>query len=219
MHIVTILSQKGGVGKTTLTSNLGVVAAQQGLNVCLIDLDPQASLSLWSDSRIQSNINPHIDVTSVQGARLQQAVAQMRTQNKYDLILIDTPPSVSNENLFAAKVADICVVPTQPSILDIRAIENSIRICELANVPAYAVINSATGNAKGHADDAKEALGHDIEALGTVVNNRIAFKHAMAASLGVLEYEPSSKAADEISSLWNEIVELLEGGRHVKKVS
>jgi chromosome partitioning protein len=45
MHVVSVINYKGGVGKTTLTANLGAELAFRGYNVLLIDLDPQASLT------------------------------------------------------------------------------------------------------------------------------------------------------------------------------
>lgn len=48
MRVVAVMNYKGGVGKTTLTANLGAVAAARGLRVLLIDLDPQTNLT-WCD--------------------------------------------------------------------------------------------------------------------------------------------------------------------------
>jgi chromosome partitioning protein len=45
MRVVAVMNYKGGVGKTTLTANLGAVAASRGLRVLLVDLDPQTNLS------------------------------------------------------------------------------------------------------------------------------------------------------------------------------
>jgi chromosome partitioning protein len=51
MHIVAIVSQKGGAGKTTLSVHLAVAAARKGMSVALIDLDPQATAAQWGDWR------------------------------------------------------------------------------------------------------------------------------------------------------------------------
>ncbi len=51
MHVVAVINQKGGVGKTTTTVNLGAAIARLGRRVLLLDLDPQANLSLHLDRR------------------------------------------------------------------------------------------------------------------------------------------------------------------------
>ena len=45
MNSIAVTNQKGGVGKTTTTAALGAILADQGWNVLLVDLDPQASLT------------------------------------------------------------------------------------------------------------------------------------------------------------------------------
>ncbi len=51
MRTLTLVTQKGGVGKTTLAASLAVAAAQAGEKVVALDLDPQGSLGAWGDTR------------------------------------------------------------------------------------------------------------------------------------------------------------------------
>ena len=51
MQVVSVLSEKGGAGKTTLSVHLAVAAQLAGLDAVIIDLDPQASAADWSDRR------------------------------------------------------------------------------------------------------------------------------------------------------------------------
>lgn len=51
MKAVAVLSEKGGAGKTTVTVNVGVAGVLAGLDVAIIDLDPQTSAADWADER------------------------------------------------------------------------------------------------------------------------------------------------------------------------
>src|SRR5262245_31811092 len=59
MRTIALMNQKGGVGKTTTTANLGAALAEAGKRVCLVDLDPQAHLT------INYGIEPTAEITSL----------------------------------------------------------------------------------------------------------------------------------------------------------
>ncbi|MCB1921410.1 MAG: ParA family protein [Candidatus Competibacteraceae bacterium] len=112
MRIVSIVSQKGGAGKTTLAVNLAVAATNSGIKGALIDLDPQATAANWGDRR-QTAIP---SVISAQAARLLQVLKQM---SEIDWVFIDTPPAISNTTIVAVRAADIVLVPSRAAIFDL----------------------------------------------------------------------------------------------------
>ena len=51
MKVITVIAQKGGAGKTTLSISTAVAAANDGWSTAVVDLDPQATAATWSDRR------------------------------------------------------------------------------------------------------------------------------------------------------------------------
>lgn len=199
---VAVLSQKGGAGKTTIGLNLGVAAELDGKSAAIIDLDPQASITQWGDSREQDAPV----VVSAQAARLPN-ILQTCEDNGAGLVVIDTAPHAEQSALAAARAADIVVIPCRPSIVDLRAIGSTIDICRIADTPCFVLLNQTP--ARGSlADDAGEALeGLQVTVSPVQIGQRIAYVHAVTNGQGVLEYEPKGKAADEIRTLYQFILQ------------
>src|SRR5687768_6750276 len=87
MKVLSLVSQKGGVGKTTLATALAVASYQDGKQVVLVDLDPQASASFWMDTRKDDAFA----VTSAPASRLQHVLGAAKDAGA-DLAIVDTPP-------------------------------------------------------------------------------------------------------------------------------
>lgn len=132
--VITVMNQKGGVGKTTLVGMLAGEYAAMGFEVALIDLDPQRSLVEWltagtvgalRDSVLALEYAPdHPDPKrrAFPTQRLRDAVEVARKQGNIDYLLIDTPPQLNSAAaLTAASLADLVLIPVQPSALDVRA--------------------------------------------------------------------------------------------------
>src|SRR4051794_33282808 len=110
MHVITLLSQKGGSGKTTLATHIAAELAGAGCKVLLMDLDPQASASQWGDLR--GDRPP--DVAPEHPARLDAALKRAEAEG-YDLVVMDTAPHADQAALRSAKAADIILVPCRPA--------------------------------------------------------------------------------------------------------
>lgn len=211
MKTIAILSQKGGAGKTTVAVNLSVIAESKGKTALLLDLDQQGSASHWGDSR--SADTPHVD--TAQPSRLKSVLAPVAASGAADLVFIDTAPTAQADALEAARAADLVVIPCQPSILDIRAIQHTIDILRLAGKTGVVVLNLVKPQEQGLAEEAREAItGLGIEVLKQTIGARVAFKHAMASGTGVVEYEPKGKAATEMVSLYKTLMKKLEQVSH-----
>ena len=198
MNILSILSQKGGTGKTTLAINLAVTAARHfDGRVTLIDLDPQASAANWRDSRAE----PAPEVVSAQANRLPHHLEEAR-QSGSRWALIDTAPHSESAALAAARAADLVLIPCRPAILDLRAIGNTIELIRLANTPGAVVLNAVP--ARGSlADEAAEAVaGYEVPLAPVRLTQRSAFMHSLTVGKGIQEYEPRGKGAQELQQLF-----------------
>lgn len=106
MYTLTLVAQKGGVGKTTLAINLAVAAEAAGWRAALVDLDPQASAAGWGDCRDRESPA----VVAVPAARLQGALGAARGHGA-QLAVIDTAPHSEASALDAVRAADLALVP------------------------------------------------------------------------------------------------------------
>src|SRR5262245_42706658 len=118
MDVIAVIAQKGGTGKTTLTLALAVAAQLAGKVAEIVDLDPHATASNWSDRReMDSPV-----VVSAQPARLPHVLASAEASGAA-LVLIDTPPRAEQAALAAAKAAHLILIPCRPAIYDLERSE------------------------------------------------------------------------------------------------
>ena len=127
MRVVSIISQKGGAGKTTLALNLAGAAEVSGLQTVIVDLDPQASAKTWHDQR--NGQNPI--VISAHASRLPE-VTNTSIKHGVDLCVIDTAPHSETAALAAARAADLVLIPCRPAVFDLRAIASSVDLAQIA---------------------------------------------------------------------------------------
>ena len=114
--VVAFLSQKGGVGKSTLARALAAVAALTRIKVKLADLDPrQHTVASWQERRQESRTAPALHV-----ARYATAAEAIEAASSGDeLLVLDAPAGTSNATLDIARSADLVVQPSGPSIDDL----------------------------------------------------------------------------------------------------
>lgn len=203
MKVLTIASQKGGSGKTTIALHLACYAHQTGLKTALIDTDPQLSALGWYKSREADD--PILATSSPN--ELESILGDAKTDG-FDYCIVDTRPSVAEDIRAACNLSHFILIPTRPAIMDLRAIESTAAIVESSGTPGAIVINAAPPK-RGNAEQSitTEASNYAIEATGlpvcpVIIHQRAAFSHSLITGQAVTEYEPNSKASDEIKKLW-----------------
>lgn len=205
MKVITILSQKGGAGKTTLALHLAVAAEQDGRQTAVIDLDPQASAASWGDGREAETPV----VVSAQASRLPQVIEAAEKAGAA-LAIIDTAPHSENSALIAARAADLILIPCRPAILDLRAIGSTIDLAKLAGKPAVVVLNTVPPRGSLVHEAIQAVDGYGVEVAPVHLGYRAAFQHSLTSGLTTQEYEPNGKAAEEVMQLYKWVCEQVD---------
>jgi len=200
MKIIAMIAQKGGAGKTTLAIHLSTALPKKLKPVVIIDLDPQASASMWGDQR--EDKEPIVVAT--QAPRLNQVLDAAQEHNVRTVIL-DTAPHSEQAALTAARIANLIIIPCRPSILDLRAMEATVDLVSLTKRSAAFVISAALPRSR-LINQARAAIeGYRFPVADTVIYQRVAFSHSLITGQTVDEYNYKSKAAKEIKDLAYEI--------------
>ncbi len=205
MKVLAILSEKGGAGKTTITVHLAVAAQLAGLDVAIIDLDPQASAADWSDRR-----GSEPEAVAIPPARLDKLLSDLR-KNGAGLVIIDTGRDSNNAGYTAAQSADLVLIPCRGGGFDFRALTRTLDLCRLSHKRPFLLLNGLRPGASRAAIDAREALaGNDCDIAPVTIHDRAAYRAASITAKTAQETEPDSAAALEISQLYLWIAGQLE---------
>jgi chromosome partitioning protein len=173
---ITVLSQKGGTGKTTTVRTLADAYRRSGLEVLCVDLDPQGNLSDYFD--VPPDASPTVaDVLAGQAHALEAIHADVLPANlglaeaelvlagkmgreltlkrglrevkrSYDLVLVDCPPSLGLLTVNALVAADHALITSEAEYFSLQGVEQALEVVELA----------------------KESLHPDLDWLGVVLN-------------------------------------------------
>jgi chromosome partitioning protein len=210
MPVVSFLNQKGGVGKTTLATNVATALALAGHKVFFIDADPQGSSLDWSASRQGEMLFP---VVGVPKDTLHREIAALSAP--YDWVVIDGPPRVYTVAKSAIAASDLVIIPVQPSPYDIWAAKEvvdiiaDVRVLKPNLIAVFAINRKIANTAIGRDVTAALANYADIPILAASITQRVSFAESAASGQSVLEVEPHGPASHEIRALTAEITELV----------
>lgn len=207
--VISVLNQKGGVGKTTLTVHIATALARLGEKVLLIDADPQGSALDWSAARQSEPLFP---VAGLPKASIHKDLPSLAVG--YTTVLIDGPPRVYDVARSAIMASDLVLIPVQPSPYDVWAAKEIVDLLHEASVykgklkSAFVINRKIVNTAIGHA--VVEALTeYPISVLRSSVCQRVAFAETANHGLTVYDNDPDSSACREIDSLVAELKDLL----------
>lgn len=211
-RILTVAQQKGGAGKTTLAAHLAVAIAETGKTVAVVDIDPQASLSSWWEMREELGL-PEPTNGKGKGGLSVHRITGWRTANEveklargHDVVVVDSPPHAETEAKIAVRIADLVLVPLQPSPMDFWATQATLDLAKSEKTPALLVLNRVPPRAS-----LTESMTAKIGEMGAKVaraqiGNRVALAASLLEGKGVSEYQKRGTAAAEIKALAAEVM-------------
>jgi chromosome partitioning protein len=210
--IVLFGGEKGGAGKTTLATNIATIRMQYCKDLLLMDTDRQSSASFWCAVREDHEIEPRI-------ASIQKYDKTVRTEakelnKKFSDIIIDAGGRDSPELRGSLLVCNKAIFPLRPSQFDLWTLSRLNSLVESAkeineSLEAYVLANQASPNPNvKEVEEMKDLLNDysQLKMLKTTIYERISFRRAALAGMGVTEYRPEdTKAITEIMDLYEEI--------------
>lgn len=214
--IIVVGGTKGGVGKTTLSTNLVVLRSLEKVNgkrreVLLVDADEQGSASDFVLIRNEGLGKAGFTAIKLYGAAVRSEVINLK--EKYDDILIDVGGRDTASQRAALLVADVYLVPFLPGSYDVWTLAPFSELVAEARVInpsliAYCVLNKA--DPRGTENEQAAALARkdapELQYVDLPLVNRRAFRNTGGEGLAVTELKvKDKKAIAEITALYRHI--------------
>ena len=206
--IISFVNEKGGVGKTTLVTNVAACLSARGYKVCLVDTDKQQASTVWYNNREKQDI---FISSCTEPKVLNKHVSQL--QDQYDLILVDGRPHIDEMLDRTMLASDIVIIPVKPSLYDFRSFENFFerfeQVKKLKEMNEGKLLGFVLFNEFKDRNilsrELREAIDdYDITKFEARISPREAYKQTPKAGIGVTEYS-DDKAKDEIERLCTEL--------------
>jgi chromosome partitioning protein len=198
VRTISVISRKGGTGKTTISMHLAIRNHLAGQSVMLADIDPQ--LSSIESLKMRSVAGPTGSASS--GPKLFTLQTAARKAG-VETLVIDTPPGREDDILPAISLSDLAVMVVRPTFLDLKAAALTARMIQQLQRPGLIVLNQTPA-----CDDGVEQLQvkNALEALALLnlpiaphyIRTRVEYQDALAAGCSVEELDANGAAADEV---------------------
>jgi chromosome partitioning protein len=209
--IVTLMGQKGGVGKSTMAICLGMEALRRGHSTLLVDADPQGTVRTWSEVAAE-NRQPAPTVVAM-GASMHRPGQLDVVAKNYDFTFIDCPPRHGDVQRSALMITDLAIVPCGPSASDVWALTSSLELIQAArslreSLQACIVISRKQPRTSLGRDARAVLESSGLTVLSSELFYRVAYQEALAAGTGVTGRRRDA-ASSEVQRLFEEVEKLV----------
>ena len=203
--IISIVNQKGGVGKTTLAVNLAGMIQAAGKKLLLVDTDPQGSLVQWR------SVNPESGVRVSHYPKPLRQRQALALEKKADFIIIDSPPALEKTTVANVQISRLVIVPVSPSPLDIWAANDTMDLIrkimiKTKGITARLLVYRKIPGTRIGAEARETLKTYPFKVYKTEITQKIAAVEAMISGQTLTEFSPNSKSAAEFKALANEIL-------------
>ena len=200
MKTIVVANQKGGSGKSNSTVHLAVAAEQAGDGPVLItDTDPQGSTGDWFNQRKGSGI----DTPRYAPIALSDLSGNLRALREAgaSYLFIDTAPSIGSVNAELFAVADLILIPLNPTPTDLRALVKGLPTIKRSGKPFNFTLARVRPNLRNN-----DGVAMALEALGLVLptrmHERVIYAESFAHGKTAFEIDPKGIAAHELTAIW-----------------
>jgi chromosome partitioning protein len=201
---LSVLSCKGGTGKTTLALHLAVAAQAAGRGVLVADLDRQRSAVDWRRER--DELRPNVEEAKPGSLfTLQQAAMRLGS----DLMVIDTASSREEDSAYAVRCADLCLIVLRPNFLDLKAVVGSAQAVLNQNKAGVFVVNQAPSGSAMMSEVMQALRPYGLPVAPIRIRQRNAYQQGLGEGRTAQEIEPEGPAAEEMAALWYYVDSLL----------
>jgi chromosome partitioning protein len=224
---IAVLSLKGGTGKTTTVRTLTDVFRRIGLDVLAVDLDPQGNLSdyfdvppdasptmadvlagqakaadaVYDDTIVPANLGlaeSELVLSGKMGRELTLKRALKEVKRRYDIVLVDCPPSLGLLTVNAVVAADYAVLSTEAQYFSLQGVEQALEVIELAKDnlhPELEWLGVVLNIADLRTIHSREALKSLRDRFGdrvfdSVIRQSIRYAESAERGVSILDYRP-----------------------------
>ena len=220
MLVISVLTQKGGAGKTTISTHLARAFQLQGFKVLLADTDQQGSARDWGAT---SGRDDFFEIAGHDRGGLDKNLKTIIDEGVYDIIVIDGSPGIHTQASTAMRISDLIIIPIQPSPFDLWSSESTVRLAkERIDVTDGGVKAAFLRSRVIKGARVTKALHNtmsqlELPMLNTIIQQRVLYPLAATKGLTAFELEPAGEAAGDFIELFNEIKEMFKDTCKIQK--